>query len=156
MIIANDFAKWLAIFNVYHGGVTPPPAPGPGGNFVSSQVITVVSGITGAAVKDVATWTANTTASGGVVTVTTSFKVAADNSGNPLIVNLSCPVNPVFGSSVTIAGAFNFQKVINPANGDGNFQTCVSNGASQVQLTFAVAVPGVQYQANMVYSYVIT
>lgn len=156
MIIPADFEKWLQVFNVYHGGVVPPPVPGPGGNFVSGQVITPVSGITGAAVKDVATWTANTTNSGGVVTVVTSFKVTADASGNPLILQLSCPVNPSFGVSVTIAGAFNFQKVINPANGDGNFQTCVSSGSNQIQLAFAVAVSSIQYQVNTVYSYVLT
>lgn len=156
MIIAADFLKWMSVFNVYHGGIVPPPLPGPGGSFVLTQIITPVHGITGAAVKDVAVWTGNTVSSGGIITVTTSYKVTADSSGDPITLDLSCPVNPTFGSSVTIAGTFNIQKVINPANGDGNFQTRTSAGPSSVQVVFAVAVPSVQYQINEVYSYVIS
>lgn len=154
MIDAGDFLKWLQVFQVYRGGVVPPAIPGPGGDYTAGQVITPVAGMTGSAVKVSALYLGNTTDAGGIITATTIFQVIADGSGDPIVVQLTNPVNGNYSATDQVtAQSFWIRKVINPANGDGNFVDLTSIIAGGVQFTFAAALPGVEYRIGLSYVY---
>lgn len=157
MITASEFLKWAKIFHLISSdGPVPPAYIPPGGSFV--PVFTPNGGINGDITLLSAKYSGNINAAGGIITVTTTFEVSADDSNDLMEVKITNPFQGNFSNTHDAQSlAFSICKVSNVgvpgAVADGWFHDLIAEVGAGVILTFEGASPSTNYRVSSSWMY---